>query len=93
MMPPKLIDKEKWDKITFYIDIITVFVFVASLYLLTTCAILMGFYHYEMQQEGTMSASEHYYRAYWQFLAAVIIIALILFWLYYRYFKARARSK
>jgi len=86
-MPEKFIDLRKWNKISIYLDILILLGVIAMVYVIINDATFMGFYDCQFKYQNDVESLN--YRDYYLFgtMRNVIILALLLFWVYYRYFK------
>lgn len=92
-MPEKLIDKRKWDRYTVYLDIVIFLVLIGSIYLAIASALQAGYLQAVYDDTTAIADRDKCTAAYWGIMGSVALIALTLFWLFYRYFRARVERR
>ncbi|MCG2825478.1 MAG: hypothetical protein L6265_02655 [Thermoplasmatales archaeon] len=93
-MPGMLVDKRKWDKISWYLDVVVFFIFIAGIILMLYGGYLFGWWSGAIAGGRTEQAA--YDGQAWAIgalLASAVITMLSLFWIFYRYFKTRVERK
>ncbi|MDI6917478.1 MAG: hypothetical protein QMC80_06740 [Thermoplasmatales archaeon] len=93
-MPGMLVDKRKWDKISGYLDVVVFLILIAGICLIGYDLYLYGWWTGSIAMGNTEQAA--YDRQGWALGAlftSIVIAALSLFWIFYRYFKTRGEKR
>lgn len=90
-MSGMMIDKRKWDKIAWYLDIVVFIVLIAGICLTWFSGYLWGYWEYGANAiVPDERASSGQAGAFYGLIASIVISGLSLFWLFYRYFKTKS---
>ncbi len=91
-MSGMVIDKRKWDKISWYLDIVVFIVLIAGICLTWFSGYLWGYWEYG-NYVADERASSGQAGAFYGLIASIAIFGLSLFWIFYRYFKTRKERR
>ncbi|MDI6708240.1 MAG: hypothetical protein QME47_04040 [Candidatus Thermoplasmatota archaeon] len=91
-MAEKIIDKRKWERYTGYLDVIIFLVLIGCIVLIIKSSIDYGFYHSEYVA-GDETALNMMGAAQWGLMGSLALTALVIFWIFYRYFKLRVERR
>jgi hypothetical protein len=92
-MPEKLIDKRRWDKYTAYLDVVIILVLIGCIYLIIGSSVQAGYYYSHYMETNDAEDLNMYMACIWGLIGTLALTALVLFWLFYRYFKLRAERR
>lgn len=91
-MAEKVIDRRKWEKYTGYLDVIIFLVLIGCIVLIIKSSVDYGFYD-AAYRYGEDTAYNMIGAAQWGLMGSLALTALVIFWIFYRYFKIRVERR
>lgn len=89
-----LVDKRKWDKISWYLDIVVFLILIAGILLAGYGGYLYGYWSDRIAMGfGEQAVYDAQIAALGGIMTSAAIILLSLFWIFYRYFKTKGERK